>query len=458
MDFTKAIEENRAALLADLQEALRINSVMGEPEPGMPFGPGPAKALQAMLDLGTRLGGTAQNFDNYAGHIDFGEGEETLGILGHVDVVPAGDGWVCDPFSGEVIDGKLYGRGIIDDKGPTIVCLYAIKILRELGLPLRRKIRVILGANEETNWDCVDHYFNTLKMPQPDLAFTPDAEFPVTYAEKGILQYTLSLPCAGDWGLAGGNAFNSVAESAQVRLPAACQEALAASCAAVEQKTGCQCSIQPQDGALLLTVQGKSAHAARLEGGINAISCLMAVLQPLELPAELAAVRDFYCAKIGLALYGENLGITCRDDISGPSTFNVGQMQMENGQVVFSIDQRLPVIADMEQYQEKLAAALEGTPARLEISSVTPALYIPQDHFLVKTLMEVYKDVTGDTNAQPLVDGGATYARACQNCVAFGALLPDQENLMHYKNEHICLDKLDQWLAIYLEAIYRLAK
>ena len=153
MDFTKAIEENRAALLADLQEALRINSVMGEPEPGMPLGPGPAKALQAMLDLGARLGGTAQNFDNYAGHIDFGEGEETLGILGHVDVMPAGDGWVCDPFSGEVIDGKLYGRGIIDDKGPTIVCLYAIKILRELGLPLRRKIRVILGANEETNWD-----------------------------------------------------------------------------------------------------------------------------------------------------------------------------------------------------------------------------------------------------------------------------------------------------------------
>ncbi|MCK5779585.1 MAG: Sapep family Mn(2+)-dependent dipeptidase, partial [Psychrilyobacter sp.] len=207
-------------VVEEIQKAIRIRSVEEAPLPGMPFGEGPAKALKHFLELGETLGFESTNFDNYAGHIDFGDGEETLAILGHVDVVPEGDGWDFDPYGGIIDDGKIYGRGTLDDKGPMIMCMYAMKALKDSGVKLNKKIRMILGANEETNWGCMDHYFGTLKMPQPTLAFTPDSSFPVTFAEKGIMQVTMtkSIDTKGIT-IEGGKAFNSVAESCEMKFP-----------------------------------------------------------------------------------------------------------------------------------------------------------------------------------------------------------------------------------------------
>ena len=157
MDFKAKIKEDRESLVEDIKRLVSINSVEGAPKEGMPFGEGAAKAL---------------NFDNYAGHVDFGEGEEVVGILGHMDVVPCGDGWVCDPFCPEVNDGKLYGRGVLDNKGPMAVCLHALKILKDMGVPLKKKVRLIIGANEETDWKCMDYYFNTKKVAPPQISFT----------------------------------------------------------------------------------------------------------------------------------------------------------------------------------------------------------------------------------------------------------------------------------------------
>ena len=173
------------------------------------------------------MGFRTENFDNYVGHIEFGEGEEMLGILGHVDVVPAGEGWDFDPWGGEIADGKIFGRGTLDDKGPIVTCLYAMKILKDAGVPLNKKrIRVILGTNEETDWKCMQYYLNEVKPELPTAAFSPDAEFPRTYAEMGLLQYTLTRPISDEVKIEGAGAFNSVPSSASVILPAALSEAV----------------------------------------------------------------------------------------------------------------------------------------------------------------------------------------------------------------------------------------
>ena len=192
----------------------------GEAKPGMPFGEGPAKALDAVLQLGEKMGFRTENFGNYVGHIEMGEGDEMVGILGHVDVVPAGDGWDFDPWGGVIADGKIFGRGTLDDKGPLVTCLYAMKILKDAGISLKRRIRVILGTNEETNWGCMDYYLNQVKPELPTVAFSPDAEFPLTYAEMGMLQYTLTRPITEKIRIEGGSAFNSVPSSAEIVLPA----------------------------------------------------------------------------------------------------------------------------------------------------------------------------------------------------------------------------------------------
>ena len=175
-------------IVKGIQGAVQIKSVQEPAKEGKPFGDGPAAALQYFLDLGAKLGFKVENFDNYAGTIDFGEGEEVVGILGHVDVVPEGDGWIYPPYSGTIADGKIFGRGTLDDKGPSMICLYAMKAIMDSGVKLNRKVRMIIGANEETGSLCMEHYFNTLKMPQPTMAFTPDSSFPVTFAEKGIIR------------------------------------------------------------------------------------------------------------------------------------------------------------------------------------------------------------------------------------------------------------------------------
>ena len=175
MDFEKQIQTDRESLIQDIMKLVSIDSVETAPDAGMPFGAGAAKALDCFLETAESIGLKTENFDHYAGHADYGDQEETLGILGHVDVVPCSGSWVCDPFKPEIIDGKLYGRGVLDDKGPLLACLHAVKILKEMGVPLSKKIRFIVGANEETDWKCMDYYFNKKKIPAPQMSFTPDA-------------------------------------------------------------------------------------------------------------------------------------------------------------------------------------------------------------------------------------------------------------------------------------------
>lgn len=458
MDFEKEIREDRESLIEDIKKLVSIDSVEAAPKEGMPFGKGAAEALQCFLDMAEQLGAKTENFDNYAGHADFGDGEETLGILGHMDVVPCGEGWVCDPFQPEVIDGKLYGRGVLDNKGPMAVCLHAVKILNEMGLPLKKKIRFIVGANEETDWKCMDYYFGEKKIAAPELSFTPDAEFPLNHAEKGVFQYQLITELKEDTVIAGGNAFNSVAESAYVLLPEQMEVEVQSGLKKWEQETGCSFEYIIENGWLKLMAKGFAAHAANPSEGKNAITAIMKAVSDLQLSNELGEIASFYMEHIGFNLFGEHMGVGLEDEVSGKLSFNVGKVEVADGKLIFSIDNRVPVSYPCKEAQERIEKTLEGTRFYFANPDIIEAIYVPKDSFLVQTLMDVYKEVTGDQTAEPQIDGACSYARALENCVAFGALLPDQPNLMHQKNEYLELDKLDMWMKIYLEAIYRLVK
>lgn len=458
MDFEAKIREDRESLICDIKKMVSINSVEAEPEEGMPFGKGPAEALKCFLAIAEEMGFQTENFDNYAGHADYGEGEEIVGILGHVDVVPCGDGWVCDPFSPEIIDGKLYGRGVLDNKGPMMVCLHALKILKEMGLPLTKKVRLIVGANEETDWKCMDYYFNKKKITPPQISFTPDAEFPLKHGEKGVFQYELVTDLSEEIVLAGGNAFNSVPEYAYVMLPQEMKERIEEKRNFWEKETGCSYEVKPEDEKLKLEVFGVAAHAANPERGTNAVTGLMRALWELHPAGELGEIAQFYMEKIGSDLQGRKLGVDLEDEVSGKLSFNVGKVEVADQKLIFSVDNRVPVSYPCKEAQERVEKGIAGTRFRFEHPDITESIYTPKDSFLVETLMDVYKDVTGDTDAEPQVDGACSYARALDNCVAFGAILPGQPDLMHQRNEYLELDQLEMWMKIYLEAIYRLAK
>lgn len=456
MDFKHAIEASMKPLAEDIAALCRINSVEAEAKPGMPFGEGVAQALDASLKLGEKFGFKTENFDNYVGHIEFGEGEEIVGILGHVDVVPAGDGWETDPWGGVITEDKIIGRGVLDDKGPLVTCLYAMKILKDLQVPLKRRVRVILGTNEETDWKCMHYYLNEVKPQLPTMAFSPDAEFPLTYAEMGLLQYTLTRSISENIEISGGSAFNSVPSSASIVLDAALEETLRQAIAESEEADSY--AVETAEGKLVLRAKGVGAHAAHLYDGKNAISLMMDLLGHLPLTGELKEVVDFYNEHFGLCLYGEKMGVNCEDDDCGPLTLNIGKIYAENGKLTICCDSRIPVSFTIESIEEKVQAKIAGTGYEYEQVSTERPLYVSKDSELVKTLMGAYSKVTGDYESQPQSSGGATYSRAIDNCVAFGCLLPGQEDTMHQANEALELSRLRTCLEIMVEAIYQLAK
>lgn len=456
MDFSREIKSVMDPLARDISALCQINSVEAEPKPGMPFGEGPAKALQLALEMGEKMGFRTENFDNCVGHIEYGEGEEMVGILGHLDVVPAGDGWDRDPWGGQIEDGRIWGRGTLDDKGPVLTCLYAMKILKDLNVPLKRRIRMILGTNEETDWKCMDYYLNEVKPEMPTVAFSPDSHFPVTFAELGMLQYTLTRDIDEDLEIEGGSAFNSVPSSAKVTLPAAMEEALKQAVADSEDPS--IYTIVAADGKVQLRTEGIGVHAKDVHEGRNAISYMMDVLSRMPVTGQLKEVVDFYNDHFGLTVFGEKMGIAASDDISGNLTLNVGKLTAADGKLSISCDSRIPVSIPVDDVEKAVMEKLQGTAYTYTAASKTDPLYVAKDSELVTTLMDAYRKVTGDTEREPMASGGATYSRTMDNCVAFGCLLPDQVDTMHQANESLELDKLEIWLRICLEAIYQLAK
>ncbi len=461
----KQIEKYRDQMIHHSQELVKIKSVEDLSQPGMPFGEGINKALNYMLDLAEVLGFETINADGYAGHADFGQGDEIVAVLVHLDVVPEGADWDYPPYGAEIHEGQLYGRGIIDDKGPAVASLFAMKALKDSGFEPKKKIRLIFGTDEESGWKDLEVYFK--KHPKPETGFSPDASFPLIHGEKGIQIFTLESQWEQNDGkvllksLTGGNAPNMVPDHAEAVLSAKedIQNAVLESVGSYVEKTGHKINIDRKDNDLVVTAKGVSAHGSTPEKGKNAIAQLLLFLRQCPgLGQQVKSVLEFYKNHIGMELNGQSIGCGFEDEVSGKLIFNVGMVKGNEKHISLTINTRYPITVEGASVIQGIEGVLASSTFYLTlVEDVTP-LYVPKEDDLVQKLMQVYREETGDMVNDPITIGGGTYARALKRGVAFGPLLPGREELAHQKNECMSVDDLVLVTRIYAKALQLLAK
>ncbi|NMH75096.1 dipeptidase PepV [Bacillus sp. RO2] len=468
INWLEEVEKRKDSLIKDTQEFLQINSVLNEEEASTetPFGKGIEEALQYLLHKGKADGFLTKNVDHYAGHIEHGQGEELVGILCHVDVVPEGDGWTDEPFSATIRDGKIFARGAMDDKGPTMAAYYALKIVKELDLPLSKRVRIIIGTDEESNWQCVEHYFKHEEMPT--MGFAPDADFPIIYAEKGIGDIQLGLDFKGETPSSNvtlltfesGRRLNMVPDHAKASLEVTeeMDEITHAFNEYISEK-GIEGGYTKEGNALYLNIKGVSAHAMEPDNGTNAGYHLANFLHSLGLDASGASFVGFISEKLSFDSRGKKLNINFHDEITDDLTINTGVFRYDREASVgtLGVNIRFPVTCDTKKVEEQLRNEAETFGFDVKKFNVSPAHHVPQDHELIQTLQKIYEEQTGD-KAELLSIGGGTYARSLEAGVAFGPLFPGREDVAHQKDEHIYIEDLIKATAIYAQAIYELAK
>ncbi len=463
-NIDRLIKSSQEEIIQSVCELIRIKSVKSDKMQGKPFGDGVGQALEYMLEKSKSMGFETENASGYAGHADFGEGEEMLGVLVHLDVVPEGDDWDYPPFGGEVHQGKIYGRGAIDNKGPAVASLYAMKVLKELGVEPKRKIRLIFGTDEESGWEDMEYYFR--RYPKPELGYSPDASFPVIHGEKGIQIFRLLQDLKADEKpiqiicLEGGNAPNMVPDRCEVELAMAenIKQMLGNALDEFTKKTGYKLHLEPKGEHMVIKAKGVSAHGSRPQKGKNAISHLLLFLaQCPGLNESFKQFATWFQEKIGLEVNGESIGCGFEDDVSGKLMFNVGVILATSTTLSMTINTRSPIGIKAEDVFDGIRKELIEDVMRLKIDEIIDPLYVPKDDELVQQLMKVYRDVTGDLESKPITIGGGTYARALPKGVAFGALFPGQDELAHQKNECIAIEDLIKMTIIYAKALYVLA-
>lgn len=455
------IDAHADAMIEALQGVLRIPSLEAPAIENAPFGAENRRALDYTLDLCASLGFRTKDVAGYAGHAEFGEGEEMVAGLGHLDVVPEGDGWRHEPYGAEIDDGFIYARGSADDKGPTYAALFGAKALMDCGLPIKRRVRLVFGCNEESGFGCVHHYWEVAKEERPVYAFTPDAGFPLIYAEKGIvdLVFEKSLPAPGDLRIdhaGGGRRPNMVPDYAEARLSGS-EGAQLAAIRNLKRLWDKNVTFEATDTGIIVRAYGKSAHGSTPANGDNAAARLARALQTLGLP-DSEAWLDFVAETVDPT--GAALGIAHTDDVAGPLTSNLGILAFtEKGTVQLTFNIRYPVTWNLEALLAANRPILEKNGWTLADYRHQPPLYVPLDEEPVKTLLKVYREATGDTTSQPGTMGGGTYARATPRAVAYGAGFPDgSDGPAHEPDERFAIETYLNAAKIYAQAFYELAK
>ena len=456
MDLNQRVLAMEQDLLACLQENLRIPSVQGNPQPGAPYGADVRRSLDHVLSAAENLGFRTVNVDGHLGWCEYGEGKEMVAVLGHLDVVPAGDGWSFDPWGGEIRSGRIFGRGTMDDKGPSIAALYALAALRDSGLPIRRRIRLLFGCNEETGSADVKYYLSH-GGEVPVMGFTPDGEYPVINGEKGIINVTFSRQYAqtGDLkilSIHGGTAPNVVPATASAKLT--CSKELAGRIARLKAP---KIRYTATDYGIFVEAEGVSAHGSTPGQGENAIGRLMLALNTLPFEGEMAEVIRFLAETLGMEADGKSAGIYLEDSVSGGLTLNWGTLTADEQKLSMKINYRYPVTTAYEDcgptFNEKFQKA--GFVKDAEVHKAK--LYIPEDSKLVQTLLKVYRDQTGLEGGAKCI-GGGTYAKALPNILAFGPIFPGDEVREHKPDEFIEIPKLMKNAQIIAAAMYEMAK
>ena len=406
-----------------------------------PFGKETADCLEYFLSLAKSFGFETHNYDNYIGEVVFGNGED-FAVLAHLDVVPAGSGWKYPPFGAvindDISDGgvegmKIWGRGAMDDKTPAIVCLYALKALKDEGFVPHRTIKLIVGCNEECGWKCIEHYNKVAKMPKE--GFTPDANFPVIYAEKGILHFTLSIPVenAPFTALKAGQRANMVCDHAQAFLTRKAAESLV-----TYENPVAGTTLSYDNTTNILQVYGKSAHGSTPERGANALQALLAFLGTL----------NESCLAAYDVLFNDVLSLKELADETGVLTMSPDVARFENGVLKITTDIRFPATFAKETITERL----DETGLAYEIDNYQAPLYNDKDGELIKTIMKVYNEATGK-NEEPIAIGGGTYARALECGCAFGPEISGEEDTIHQANEYVTFERIALLSKIYYNAL-----
>lgn len=459
------IDDNRNEIIRHIQELVRIKSVQEEPKEGKPFGEGPYMALEYVLELGKSMGFRSKNFEGYAGHVEYGDGDEVVGVLVHVDVVPEGDNWTYPPYSGEVVDGRIYGRGSYDDKGACIGSLYALKALKESGLKINKKVRIIFGTNEETGMKDIPYYLT--KEKEPDIAFSPDAPFPVIFGEKGILELLfekkIKAPVETNVvkSIKGGAIVKKVAHlcEAVLSIHNENKESILNELKKLDSGFSSSYSLDEKKGLLKVEIIGKEAYATNPQNGKNAISGMMSFLGQIDgLEEGLKLFIDEFNQKIGEDYDGKKLECNFSDDISTPLTFNVGVLNYENSIIEMKVHIRYPITSNHVDIINNIRDNFTDQNTMISICNHSRPHYIDKNSFLVQKLMSVYKEETGDIEAEPITMTGGTYARTLSNAVAFGPLFPGEKQVAHDVDEYVNIDSIIKATKIYAKAIYELSK
>lgn len=457
------IDEYFDELVKNLQEFIKIPSVLDEEkmDESFPFGPKIDEALRWILKKGEELGLKTKNVDGYAGYVEIGNGPEMVGILGHIDVVPAGADWSVDPFSGEIREGKIYGRGSVDDKGPILAVLYALKAIEDSRLPVSKRARLIIGTDEENGARCIKHYLE--KEETPVCGFSPDAEFPIIHAEKGILRFELTK--SFDEGPRSGANLKRIRGGTRVNVVPDYAEALIADVtlkdlvSKIEEKElESKLKIEETPEGIVVKAKGISAHASYPGDGENAIQILLNFLTLIDFGGkEAKTFIDAVAGKLKMESDGKTLGISCSDEISGALTINLGVVDFDEKRGSLKFDIRYPVTGDGNDIIANLKKAFDDLGAEFLINQHKLPLYVEPENEFIKKLQGVYKEMTGD-EPKLLSIGGGTYCRYIKNTVSFGPVFPGQKELAHQKDEYIALEDLRKIAKIYVQAIYELIK
>lgn len=408
-----------------ISESIRFDSSLSDPLHGMPFGKGAADCLDHFLSLAERLGFETKNYDNYVGEVLFGDGDEEFAVLAHLDVVPAGGGWSKPPFGGLVEDGRIWGRGAMDDKGPAVASLFALKKLKDEGFIPHKKIKLIVGLNEECGWKCIEHYNKVAHMPET--GFSPDANFPVIYAEKGIWHIRADFPVDK-------TLFSSLKGGERVNM--VCDYCEATPLSPVDKEKAKSLSLSFENGKLVS--KGKSAHGSTPEEGKNALLPMFAY---------------FGLQRIIDCLFNDIYGLKTLQDETGSLTMSPDVASYEKGVLSVLVDIRYPSTCPLSAVTEKL----DKFGVKYETVSHQKPLFQDRNCELVKTLQKVYDDYTGEKHA-PIAIGGGTYARALKCGVAFGPEIDGEEVTIHQANEYITIDRVKLMIEVYAEAVRRLTK
>lgn len=443
MEVKQFIEENLESMKKDLASLVSYNSVNSDD--ALPFGKTNQKVLDKAIELMKEKGLSVQNLDYYCGYGEIGEGEKLIGILAHLDIVPAGDGWDNDPFTMIEKDGKLYGRGVSDDKGAAVASMYALKYLIQENYPFKKRVRLILGCNEETGSKCIEHYVE--KCGHIDCGFTPDGNFPGIYAEKGVVGGAIVAHNTKIMDMKSGEASNVVAKKVVITLPENSFDVKKLD----EYLTSNKIKYEYENN--ILTVYGQAAHASTPDLGINAVAYALEALYFADFNDSFTTWFHTYFA---LTNHGELLGYEAIKDEITNTSINVGGVCFKkDNDICLTLDERCPVKAD-PKVAESLLLKANTKDCEFVSKGVHYPLFFDLNTPMIKALKKAYEDVTGDLTTPMEAIGGGTYAKAINNCIAFGCEFNGEENHIHDANESLPVESFKKQVEIYVEAIKNL--